>query len=243
VNDLGRDTSQFLVIDPVTGVASELGSPHENADIEALDQQPNSGVLFATGRAQNGKDLYNVDRHGGLIWIGSTGFQDVDALSFHPTNNTLWGWARRRGLIQIDTTTGGGTLVYSSTKEIEGLTWNQDGSKILAAQGSTLWVYDPQTQILTDFAPEFRFPGNVEALEIRPDGELVVGIHGEHRLRVYDLTDGQPTLRESIYLLEKYSDIESIAWPALCSNHSEPTTLPTDTPTPTAIALAYPTDS
>jgi uncharacterized repeat protein (TIGR01451 family) len=211
VEDAGRNDSQFFTIDLRDNTTHTLGPLHTGADVEALDRHPVSGVLYATGRGRNGKALFRVDMgNGALIQIGTIGYADVDALAFRPTDATLWGWTRGAGLIQIDIATGVGTLVYrASAPDIQGLAWSNDGQLLYGSAGTGLWVYSPIGKSLTKIANNL--PGNTEALEMRPDGRLMGGVHqGALSIFAYDIATRQAIPSEHIRI--PFDDIEGIAW-------------------------------
>jgi uncharacterized repeat protein (TIGR01451 family) len=216
VHDASFRDSQFFTIDLPNQMITALGPLHAGADVEALEIHPVTNVLYATGQGHNGKDLYTVDRQSGaLVRIGRTGFRDVDGLSFRPTDATLWGWAKGTGLIQINIATGAGTLVFRSQGEIEGLAWSNDGARLYGADETDLWVYDPATRSLKRIATNL--PGETEGLDMRPDGRLVGGIHNADAVSIfaYDIDTLQPVASDII--ATSYDDVESIAWPASCT--------------------------
>jgi hypothetical protein len=160
--------------------------------------------------------LFVVDKQSGrLTRIGSSGFDDVDALSFRSADATLWGWARGRGLIRIDLRTGAGTLVFrASSRNIEGLAWSNDGARLYGTAGTDLWVYDPARNTLKRLANNL--PGDTEALDMRPDGRLVGGIDkAADSIFVYDVDVLRPLPNERI--TTRFNDIEGIAWPESCA--------------------------
>ena len=241
VHDAGSNDSQFLTIDLRTKTVRPLGPLHADYDIEGLDLHPTTQVLYATAgsdnrHGQNGY-LYQVDKSSGaLTAIGPTGFSEVVGLSFRP-NSTLWGWSEGKGLISINLTTGAGTLVFSSSRNIEGLAWSNDGSLLYGSLGKSLFVYDPSARSLTRIAQNL--PGETEGLDMRPDGLLAGSFEGSDKLRLfaYDVAALRTVANEAI--ATHYDDVESLAWPESCDNppptptpRLTPTTTPTNTPIP-----------
>jgi uncharacterized repeat protein (TIGR01451 family) len=214
VHDAGQSDSQFFTLDLRDLTTRALGPLYAGLDSEALDEHPLTGVLYATGKGQDGKDLLIVDRQSGaLTRIGQTGFQDVDALSFRSTDATLWGWSRGTGLIQIDLTTGAGTLVFRSDVDIEGLAWSNDGSGLYASSGKQLYLYDPIQNKLAQIAANL--PGETEGLEMRPDGLLALAVDGSTTIFAYDVSTMELVPSQGISIAP-YNDVEGIAWPAWC---------------------------
>jgi len=201
-----------------------LGPLYLGYDLEGLDIEPFTHRLYATSGKRPSR-FYQVDGNSGeLTPIGDLDFTEVESLSFRK-DGTLWGWARE-GLIQIDLDSGQGSLVAANDAHlnIEGLAWNNDGSRLYAtgkpyaqentSDASSLFVYADNTwSVLCN-----NLPGEVEGLEIRPDEHLVFGINDNDNLRfhIYD-----PNSCQSIadaHIITPYNDVEGIAWPnATCS--------------------------
>ncbi len=178
VNDEGLNNSQFFTVNPHTLEVKTLGEMYKAHDIEALDAHPGTDVLYAASGddTANPGHLYTVNTQtGALTDLGSTGFAEIEGLTFH-ANGSLWAWAKGEGLISIDPQSGpNGTLVLSFPEQIEDLTWNNEGTLLYASQDTNLWVADGHSvkKACGDL------PGHTEALEMLPDGSLLLGIHGE----------------------------------------------------------------
>jgi hypothetical protein len=218
VDDQGDANSQLFTFDPQNGMARPLGVRHDGLDLEGLDIDPTTSELYATS-GKNGVhpgSLYRVDRQTGAVSeIGPTGFGKVSALSFRPTDATLWGWAAEAGLIQIDKQTGKGTVMFRASQSLEDITWNNDGTLLYGVLGRELWMYAPADESFQRIAK--KLPGETEAREMRPDGRLVGGVHNASAasIFVYDLTAMLPIENASITTI--YKDIEGIAWPSQCT--------------------------
>lgn len=134
VDDDLLNNSQLFRIDPHNNYQIEsLGTAYDGYDLEALDVSATGEVYVASG--DNSEDitkagyLYTVDPNTGVLTeIGSTGFAEIDGLSFNPADGTLWGWAQYAGLIKIPLPASIAEVVYPMQGEIEDLTWNNDGS-------------------------------------------------------------------------------------------------------------------
>jgi len=217
VDDRGLNNSQFFTMDPVTHATNALGPTHYGYDIEALDLDPITNVLYATASDNNefglSGYLFTIDKQtGDLTVVGTTGFKSVEGLSFRP-DGTLWGWAEDKGLITIDPTTLATTMVFPSELDIEGLAWNNDGTLLYGVSGRKLYVFDPATGELHHLSSNL--PGNGEGLEMRPDGLLMVGIHQTEGLVAYDVST-RHVVRDQFISTEPFDDVESLAWPS-CS--------------------------
>jgi CSLREA domain-containing protein len=209
---------QFFTVDKDTHMVSTLGPAQNGYDIEAVDLDPNTGALYATADSGNtfGQSgwLYSVNTETGLLSpIGFTGYPTgVPGLSFRPTDGVLWGWAKNKGLITIDLSTGAGTLAFaaSSLKSIEGIAWNNDGTLMYLVASRDLYVYDPGAGTITKIASNL--PGKTEAVDARSDhdGWLALGVHG-HTIYTYDVGTLSIVTGESI--TTPYDDVEGLAWP------------------------------
>jgi len=104
-----------------------------------------------------------------------------------------------------------GKLIIPSTVLVEDLTWDTKGTKLYLVENNTLWMSDGETvKKACD-----NLPGHVEALEILPNGMLLLGIHGNKSILPFQAINvetceivfraGLPT--------ENYDDVEGIAWP------------------------------
>jgi len=221
VHDAGLNNTQFFTVSPETFEVKALGDMKKAHDIEALDIHPQTAELFAA----SGKDtktkghLYQLNgQTGELISIGSTGFKEIDGLSFHP-DGTLWGWATGDGLVTIDTTTGQANLVAAYPGEIEDLTWNTAGTILFGVAnlrnnpdaGVKLLAYDGNT--VATVCEELTQSLEIEALDTLPDDTLIFGIHNKTSLPlgVVDVTNCQITAETEI--ATNYNDVEGIAWP------------------------------
>lgn len=213
-HDEGRSDTQLFSYNLNEGTIEPLGPKYPLRDLEGLDIHPYTYQLYASSGQRHSR-LYQVDGYNGdLTPIGSIGFHHVEALSFHPQGN-LWG-SSDKGLLNIDTDTGQGQLVYPADKSIEGLAWNNSGTLLYGTtyqaelKQTTLWVYDGQTlHKVCD-----NLPGEVESLEMLPDNHLAFGIHQDKQLsfHVYDINQCQVVTEAQIQT--SYNDIEGIAWPS-----------------------------
>ncbi|RKZ85162.1 MAG: hypothetical protein DRR19_16745 [Candidatus Parabeggiatoa sp. nov. 1] len=149
--------------------------------------QPRTEVLYAASGndTDNPGHLYIVNvQTGTLTNMGDTGFADIDEISFR-ADGTLWAWAKGDGLISIDPKKGpNGTLEFPANVKIEGLTWNNDGTLLYAAQDTNLWVYDGETVEKT-----CDLSGQTLALEMLPNNTLLIAVHGKKNVLEFKLMD------------------------------------------------------
>ena len=223
VHDESRRDSQFFTINPNQNFAVDLlGQLHLHQDIESLDIHPTTNQIFAAAGddGENPGHLYQVNSQtGDLLPIGATSFNEINGLSFHP-NGSLWGWAEGDGLIQINALTGAATLELAYTEPVEDITWDNQGSTLYAVVNSKLLAYDGQ--IITQL--NCTLPGGeVEALEMLPDGRLLFGIHNDNSLSIHALDISSCELTGVAIDTKvdgmRLNDVEGIAWPiATCSN-------------------------
>jgi hypothetical protein len=227
VHDESDDDSQFITIDIATGTVSLLGLQYDNYDIEGLDIDSTSGIIYV-GAHEEGNfsgDIFTVDAlTGDLELVGNIGVPDygINGLAFRPggvPGVDLWGWVSDEdnvglGLYTIDKNTGIATLVKSSNIEVQGLAWNNDGTLLYASSINNLYEYEPISNTLNSIANNL--PGDVEALEMRLDGYLVGAIHngGPVSIFIYDPIAKSIVASDDITTI--YDDIEGIAWPESC---------------------------
>jgi len=217
VQDQDRNNSQLFTFSPDTLKTEPLGDVHLAYDLEALEVD-SQGILYATSGddASQPGNLYTIDTQTGqLTKIGNTGFNSIESLAFSP-DDTLWGWAKGQGLVKINPQTATTQLVFSTRIDVEGVTWDLEGSHLYAAQGTHLWVYDGAT-----VSKICELPGPTESLEILPNGNLLMGIHNQENLLGLN-----PTTCE-IFQLDihtEYNDVEGLAW----SETTSPATLSLD---------------
>jgi len=178
--------------------------------------------------------VYTINRETGeLSLIGPTGFEKVSGLAFNSIDNSLWGWGRNEGkdnkwtgIIQIDPETGVGTPIKQfdyKKHDMGGLAWSIDGRKLYASGGSTLWVYDQDTQTL-EVACQHVADGKVEGIDMQPNGYLLVGVdyknaqNQETSILAYD-PENCKVVHKQVYEGLRYNDIESIVWPSSECNY------------------------
>ncbi len=223
VHDGKLNNTQFFTVTLNDHQVSELGPMYKGHDIEALAIHPETNMMYAASgdnvSADNLKGhFYQVDgQTGQLIVIGSTGFDEIEALAFS-ADGTLWAWAKGDGLITIDPTTGTGTLVVASDVLMEGLTLNKDNGTIFyGAVNTELWIYDMDANTLEIACTNLL--GETEALEMMSGGLLLIGAHKDKTLsvHVFDPKVCQVIVEADIPT-NKYNDVEGIALPiAACT--------------------------
>ncbi|OQY27501.1 MAG: hypothetical protein B6244_10330 [Candidatus Cloacimonetes bacterium 4572_55] len=222
IHDEGVNDTQIFTIDINNGNAiAPLGEMHEDYDVEGIEIHPATGIVYATAGSHNehGMDgyLFVVDANtGDLTPVGYSGFTEIVALTFRPSDNTLWGWSEGSGLLMIDLITGAATLEYSSNRNIEGLAWDNDGLTLYATANTRLWAYNPDPAVNDMTLIADNLPGETEALEMRRDGRLMGSINEEYWIVIfsYDLASLSIITEEEIPT--PYHDIESISFPDWC---------------------------
>ena len=223
VHDEGLNNTQFFTVSSKTFEIKALGKMKKAHDIEALDIHPQTAELFAA----SGKDtkikghLYQLNgKTGELTSIGSTGFKEIDGLSFHP-DGTLWGWATGDGLVTIDTDTGQATLVATYPGEVEDLTWNTSGTMLFGVEnvknnpdaGVKLLAYDGNTLITVCEELTQSLEIEIEALDTLPDDTLLFGLHGKTSLPLGVIDVETCKIVSEQEISTSYNDVEGIAWP------------------------------
>ena len=229
VNDKGLNNSQHFAVHPYANfTVNAVGPQYKAHDIEGLDIHPVTGALYVTSgddskRGHLPGHLYQVNKFNGkLTAIGSTGFNEVSALSFRPENDnsqfTLWGWAEGDGLIQINPTTGASTLIAATPLAIEDITWSNDGQLLYGVEDSVLYQYDSTIGAITIAC--HNFPAEVEALDMLPDGNLLIAFHEANDSSIHSFNIDSCSIDVSVDLPPAanspintpYRDIEGLAW-------------------------------
>jgi hypothetical protein len=209
VQDEGRNDSQFFRIDTKSNDTTLLGSVYEGYDIEALARHPETGEFYAASGddGNNPGHLYKFTQTNDLTIIGDgTGFAEIDSLSFNPNDAVLWGWATGKGLITIDMTSGKGTLKVPYEGFIGDVVWNKQGNLLYAVDGAKLWIYNKDSQAVTQ--SNCKLPrGKTEALDMLSDDRLMFGTHGGTTIRVMNLNTCEV---EEEKITTPFNDIEGI---------------------------------
>jgi len=248
VHDPSTRDSIFFTIDFLDHTVSALNSEkHNELDFEGLDFHPSTDVLYASsgkdGRSRS--DLYTVDPQTGAVTLvgqitdgdPNHHFNDVASLAFNPVNETLWGFARKKGdrnkrqvgLIQIDPATGAVLDFVSWNKSPEGLAWSDNGQILWISSGRKLYTYTPADKKFTKRV-EFSSNGNkanyvpddIEGLGFGPNGYLMAGVHHGGNINIFsiDVSDmDNPTLvSNSAVSTSNFNDVESLAWVDGCES-------------------------
>ncbi|EDN72822.1 hypothetical protein BGS_0480 [Beggiatoa sp. SS] len=100
-------------------------------------------------------------------------------------------------------------MVLPSSVQIEDLTWNNEGTQLYGAQDTNLWVSDGQ-----NVEKACDLPGHTEALEMLPDNQLLLGVHGNKHILNFEIMDLTTCdLVQGVGIPTDYNDVEGIAWP------------------------------
>lgn len=211
VQDDNLNDSQLFTIDAETLTATNWGPLHSGKDIEALDIEPETNILYAASGDDTDTPghLYTIDAGGQLVSLGDTGLNEIEALSFRPGDASLWAWAKGDGLVILNPLLPQDyQMIIPSEVKVEALTWNHDGSQLYAAQNTNLWVYDGE-----HIEKACNLPGHTEALEWFTEDTLLLGIHGQDALLQFKLLDLESCdLIEVVDIHTGYNDVEGIAW-------------------------------
>jgi YD repeat-containing protein len=225
VHDEGRRDTQFFTVNPAQNFEVKLlGKLHFQKDIEALDIHPKTNQIFAAAGDDGTPPgyLYKVNAHtGGLLPVGETTFKEINGLSFTP-DGILWGWAEEDGLIQIDTQTGMGTLILPDDNPVEDITWDNQGVMLYGVENKKLLAYNSQTNELNQL--NCTLPGGeVESIEMLPDGRLFFGIHNDNSLSIHALDIESCSLNGVNISTQvegmELNDVEGMAWPVEACSH------------------------
>lgn len=239
VYDKNLADSQFLTIDIKNKKVTALGPLHKTSDLEGIEIGKD-GTLYAVAGSDNkqGQDgyLFRVDAKTTQLYpVGKTGYSELVGLAFKDNDGTLWAWSENNGLLKLDPATAKATLVVKSKINVEALAWV--GNTLYGAAQHDLYTIDTVKGTLTKYVSGFTSK-DTEALETRPDGMLMGGLHetGSFNIYAYDPIKKQQIRMDTISAPE-FDDIESIAWHNDCGKPEEPN----PTPTPTRVATPTPT--
>ncbi|MEK8018539.1 MAG: hypothetical protein VSS75_016840, partial [Candidatus Parabeggiatoa sp.] len=146
----------------------------------------------------------------------STGLGDVEAMSFHPQDHSLWVWAARGGLfkIELDQIENGvcqTTEKIASNDKVEGITWHNDGTKLYGSKSTGLYEYIYETGVLDKTCN--LFPSEVEALSMLHDSTLLFAVHQANDTGIHSFDIENCSIADSAFLANSpYNDIEGISW-------------------------------
>jgi hypothetical protein len=160
-----------------------LSEVYPISNIKALDIHSNTGRLYAVLNDDTSRIgyLYTVNiQTGELTKRFSTGFAEIESLSFHP-DGTLWGWAKGDGLIKINVQTDKSDLIIPTSVQVADIRWNHDGTQLYAALGASLWTYDGQNvKQVCDLS------GYTQSLEILSEDMLLIELYGQKTVLAFD---------------------------------------------------------
>jgi len=220
VNDKNFNNSKFFSINPEDHYSVDLlnyNHPYNGYDIESLDVHPITGELFAASsyNTTDNKDkgfLLKVNKqHGGLTPIGSTGFDAIVSLSFHP-NGSLWGWVDNVGLIQIDPTNAESTLKLGSHYNIDGISWSTDGSVLYIMGKNSLYAYNPTRKTFLEKCNNF--PLNTQAIDTLNDNSLLFISYENKKSTLHSFDINSCTINTTVpatFINTRFTDVKGIA--------------------------------
>jgi hypothetical protein len=215
VQDKGLNDSIFFAIDLETEEVTQLGPIYDGYDIEAMTVSRDANILYvASGNDTEGHPkghLYYLDASTGkLVPIGPTGFEEIGGLAF-AGDGTLWAWAKGDGLVQLDPTTGQGTLVIPTPALLEDLTATRDGTVLYGPLEDQLWSYDPTTDTLTLECSNLE--RETEAVEFLLNGFLLLGRNGERSLMLHAFDIANCAMIANRDIKVPFNDVEGLAVP------------------------------
>jgi len=220
VQDKGLNDSISFVYNPVDQTVKPIGETCQGCDLEAMAIHPITNEIYlgsgdnAVGHP-NGH-LYKLDANTGeLRSVGVTGFEDISGLTFDD-DGVLWGWAKGKGLVTLDTDTGQGNLELSSPIKLADLSWDSNYQVLYGVIGKKLWRYDPTNGDANELCGNL--PSKTEAIKalpanVSPVGIVWIGSHNNHQteLQAYEITNCQ--LQKALNLSIGYDDVEGIDMP------------------------------
>jgi hypothetical protein len=220
VQDKGPNDSIYFVYSPIDQTVEQIGEICRGCDLEAMAIHPVTDIIyFGSGDNASGHPnghLYKLDANtGALRSVGTTGFKDISGLTFDD-DGVLWGWAKGKGLVILDTGTGQGNLELPSSIKLADLSWDSNYQILYGVAGNKLWNYDSNNgnaNVLCDNLP--RKTEAVKALpaNVLPPGMIWLGSHNNQKmdLQAYKIATCQP--QKELNLSIGYDDVEGLAMP------------------------------
>lgn len=220
INDRKLNNSEFFLIypeDKFKVYPLNLAYRYSGYDIESLDVHPTTGELFAASNhnTTDNKDkgfLFKVNKqHAGLTPVGSTGFDAIVSLSFHP-NGSLWGWVDNVGLIEIDPTNAESTLKLGSHYNIEGISWSTDGSVLYIMGKNSLYAYNPTRKTFAEKCNNF--PLSTQAIDTLNDNSLLFISYENKRSTLHSFDINSCTINTTVpatFIDTRFTDVKGIA--------------------------------
>jgi PKD repeat protein len=216
VQDKGKNDSIFFSIDFETGEVKQIGPVYEGYDIEAMAVSRDKDILIVASGNDTDDPLpkghvYYLDAStGDLVPIGPSGFEEIGGLAF-AGDGTLWAWAKKDGLVQLDPVTGQGTLELPTPALLEDLTASRDGTMLYGPLDEQLWSYDPTTETLTLECDNLE--RETEAVEFLLDGILLIGRNGEKTLMLHGFDIATCSMVAHRNIKVPFNDVEGLAVP------------------------------
>ena len=224
VHDNGLNNSQLVRYKAGSGI-EPLGELLSNYDIEALDISPDGKLYGAAGDDTDKQGyLYTFDMEtGAILSENPMGCNELDGISFKPSDGSLWGWDQDQGLVQIIDGNCSLVLLNINGLEIEDLSWNNAGDVLFFTYNNhndsnpdggndtnSTYHIGKYSDGLVDWnvcdiqAPE------IEALEVIDNDTLLIGYHNNaHQLtKLISLQDCSNT---TVGEVTPYNDIEGLA--------------------------------
>lgn len=215
LNEIEKDDTQLVSLDLDGGEVNKIGPVYKSFEFAGLSINPDNGILY-TNSAKEG-DFYEFDAKKGTVSpVDTSNLNEINSLSFHPTDESLWGFSEERGLVKIDPVTTQAEFVFTTAKAIGSLGWSNDGTVLYASDDSTnLFVYDGVTSDFEKISDNLLEESvGFVALD---NGQLLAG-HTSEKAFVLYLYD--PVSLEITNRLELDIDVDpqGIAWSKDCGN-------------------------
>ncbi len=229
VHDGGLNDSQLLRYSEQSGLEL-LGQSLKKYDIEALDISRDRKLYGASGDNTEKKGyLYTFDMDNGDILSENPikGCNELDGISFNPSDSSLWGWDQDQGLVKITNNTCTTVFPNENGFEVEDLSWDNVGKTIYFAYNDhhsanpddnhdSKALHHIGKYSLTDGSVEWQicdiqYP-EIEALEMLKDNTLLVGYHDRSQqwTTQIDLQTCETTISGK-EITSIYNDVEGLA--------------------------------
>ncbi|MDF2379570.1 MAG: myxococcus cysteine-rich repeat containing protein [Candidatus Gracilibacteria bacterium] len=225
IDDNGSDDSMYITFNSSNSSIKEINEV-KNADIEAMDHHPGTGVLYAfTGEEDDDEDeklLVIIDPTKGIpdpikgVKVSEPPKEDddweVQGASFNPITQVLWLAMDEIGLTTVDLDTGATSLQKSLKKDPEGIAWNSNGTLLYMEYDDDIYTYNPSTDALKKVCNNV---SGIESMEFDPNENLVIGFNNANKASNVSIFDLNTCKRASEYVYDipnPYDDIETLSF-------------------------------
>jgi len=128
---IDNDNNSLYAINPNTYTATFIGNTGVSGSFGDLTYNPNTGTAYwAPGRGND--NLYTINlQTGAATLVGSHGIDDMFALGYDTSTNTLYGDSSNGNFYSISTSNGQASLIGSNSVYPGGLVYRSDNDQLI----------------------------------------------------------------------------------------------------------------